>query len=368
MKAEWWTTAILLAISTAPMTAGEQPQHETSQREASVIKSDEQVVLFPALASRADDGAWTAEVHGWIFEPERGSTWRNELLAALDIQVQADGQTQGIFDQRARAFVVDNERDKSIALVLGDRRFVGEPSTANGHFRVSIRFTDDDARTAGTPGDGPVRLRVALPPAGGDRRFEGVVYRVSDTGLSVICDIDDTVRVTGVGDREMLIRTTFFREFEPVPAVRERCAELAAAEAQFHYVSSSPWQLYEPLERFLRDAGFPAGSFHLKSFRIKDSTFLSLFDAPEAHKAPVIENLFQHWPRRRFVLIGDSGEKDPEIYGDLARRFPEQVRRIDVRDMKSEGRDSPRLKAAFRDVPPEKWTLISAAEKATEKP
>jgi phosphatidate phosphatase APP1 len=78
--------------------------------------------------------------------------------------------------------------------------------------------------------------------------------------------------------------------------------------------------------------------------------------------------MFQRWPRRRFVLIGDSGEKDPEIYGDLARRFPEQVQRIDVRDLKGEGRDSPRMKAAFRDVPPEKWTLISAAEKAPETP
>jgi phosphatidate phosphatase APP1 len=193
--------------------------------------------------------------------------------------------------------------------------------------------------------------------------FKGLVYRIEDSGLSVICDIDDTVRITGVGDRESLIRSTFFESFKPVPEVRAQCSELAAAGAQFHYVSASPWQLYEPLERFLRDEGFPAGSFHLKAFRLKDSTFLSLFDNPEIHKRPIIEGLIQRWPGRRFVLIGDTGERDPELYGDIARRFPQQVERVYLRDLRNSGRGDPRLKEALREVPAEKWVLITTPQR-----
>ena len=38
------------------------------------------------------------------------------------------------------------------------------------------------------------------------------------------------------------------------------------------------------------------------------------------------------FPKRRFILIGDSGEKDPEVYREIQRRFPAQVQEIMIRD------------------------------------
>jgi len=364
VKAQRWVKLAAIGVAAA---CG----HVCAQSpEASRVKSDERVVLFPTLAARNESGEWQADVRGWIYEPEHDSAWRNKLLEALGHGAPPDNaEARRIFEERGRPFVADNESAKRIALLLGERPFVGEPSGANGHFKASIRFTDSDARAAGEDDPrAPLTLRVALAD-GDDRRFLGLVYRIEDSGLSVICDIDDTVRITGVGDRESLIRSTFFESFKPVPEVRAQCSELAAAGAQFHYVSASPWQLYEPLERFLRDEGFPAGSFHLKAFRLKDSTFLSLFDNPEIHKRPIIEGLIQRWPGRRFILIGDTGERDPELYGDIARRFPQQVERVYLRDLRNARRRDPRLKEALREVPAEKWVLITAPkEPAPTKP
>jgi phosphatidate phosphatase APP1 len=125
--------------------------------------------------------------------------------------------------------------------------------------------------------------------------------------------------------------------------------------AAFHYVSAGPWQLYGDLEEFRQAEGFPAGSFHMKLFRVKDSSFFDLFADADRTKLAAIEPLFETFPQRRFVLVGDSGERDPEIYGDLARRYPDLVRAIFIRDVTGEERTAPRYGDAYRGCPEEKW-------------
>jgi phosphatidate phosphatase APP1 len=132
--------------------------------------------------------------------------------------------------------------------------------------------------------------------------------------------------------------------------------------AQFHYVSASPWQLYQPLSEFVRRNGFPAGTFHLKYFRVMDGTVLNLFQSPEAYKPGVIEPLLERFPQRRFVLVGDSGERDPEIYGALARKFPRQIVRILIRDVTGEAADAPRYRKAFDGLPLAQWRIFKEPE------
>jgi phosphatidate phosphatase APP1 len=128
--------------------------------------------------------------------------------------------------------------------------------------------------------------------------------------------------------------------------------------AQFHYVSASPWQLYVPLAAFMHSNGFPAGSFHLKSFRPKDRSFFELFASPVEYKLSVIEPLLKRFPKRQFVLVGDSGEKDPEVYARLAREHPEQIVMILIRELSDEGPESTRYRTVFQKLPSEKWRLF----------
>ena len=75
-----------------------------------------------------------------------------------------------------------------------------------------------------------------------------------------------------------------------------------------------------------------------------------------------IEPLLSGWPKRRFVLVGDSGERDPEVYGEIARRHPDRVHRIFIRDVTGERSDAARYKEAFRDVPAGSWSVFRNAE------
>ena len=141
-------------------------------------------------------------------------------------------------------------------------------------------------------------------------------------------------------------------------AWRKRYRQWADAGLAFHYVSSSPWQLYEPLASFLSDTGFPEGSLDLRLFRIKDRTALNLGADSLTTKPPVIEQLLQAYPERRFILVGDSGERDPEVYALIARKYPAQILRIFIRDVTGEPADAARYTECFRDLPADLWQLF----------
>lgn len=92
---------------------------------------------------------------------------------------------------------------------------------------------------------------------------------IPPTGLSIISDIDDTVKLSDVLNKRELLRNTFLREFVPVDGMAALYQHWEQQhDAVFHYVSASPWQLQPELEAFLRSSGFPLATFHLKSVRV----------------------------------------------------------------------------------------------------
>ncbi|MBK9756150.1 MAG: App1 family protein [Nannocystis sp.] len=120
-----------------------------------------------------------------------------------------------------------------------------------------------------------------------------------------------------------------------------------------------PLAALRPIDGFFKAANFPPGSLHLKQFRWKDSSFFSLFQDPVAYKKPILAALLTRFPGRRFVLVGDSGEQDPEVYGIIYREFPDQVAAIYIRDVTAEPREAARYTAAFAEVPGDRWTLFT---------
>ncbi|MBN2381518.1 DUF2183 domain-containing protein [bacterium] len=92
------------------------------------------------------------------------------------------------------------------------------------------------------------------------------VFLVPEQGLSVISDIDDTVKVSNVLDSHRMLQATFLEEFQVVSGMPQLFQCLHARGTTFHYVSGSPWQLYQPLLDFFQSSGLPAGSVQLKHF------------------------------------------------------------------------------------------------------
>lgn len=110
--------------------------------------------------------------------------------------------------------------------------------------------------------------------------------------------------------------------------------------ASFHYVSGAPWQLFQPLCDFIDKEGFPEGSFHMKSVPanlLSPATWKDLLklvgDATVEQKLAQISNIMTRFPGRKFILVGDSGEHDPEIYQQLQNTFGDQITKIVIRDV-----------------------------------
>jgi len=320
------------------------------------IKKDEEVIFFPTIGhSVAGSEEWELPIHGWIFEPEQRRISLEVLKLGLGLKgVKMTTDEEKIFKDRARAFMVDDERKKTISIAVNGISHTLETSHPDGHFRGEIRLSNQQIGES----RGTVPFH-ALTREGDKRKFEGTVHLIEDSGVSVVCDIDDTIKVSDVRNHHELLRNTFCRDFRPVPGMASVLQGwVTNSHAQFHYVSASPWQLYPALDEFIRNNGFPVGSFHLKQFRFKDQTFFSLFQSPEVHKRQVLEPMLKQFPKRRFVFVGDSGEKDPEIYGSLAREFPNQVVRIYIRSVTGESTESPRYPIAFAGLPPAAWKVF----------
>lgn len=334
--------ACWLGVSFAPTSGAETK-----------LKADERIVFYPSVAQRIpSENAWRVEIRGCVFEPEaRG--WTTAILReALELKnVELTAEEEKTFNERARLFLVDHERRKKVFVRFDNQIIATGRSGADGRFSREIILPDTilERRSPFT----------AALSEGDKRMFSGEVFPLEEDGVSVISDIDDTIKITEVRDRNATLRNTFLREFQPAPGMAEFYQRLARERgAQYHYISASPWQLYEPLQEFVGKQGFPRGTFELKEFRWKSRKFFSLFADPVTYKTGVIEPLLKQFPKRRFILIGDSGEKDPEIYATLTRKFPQQIERIYIRDVTNEPAASERYTKAFAGIPIRRWQIF----------
>ena len=336
------------------------------------LDRDEQVEFYQT-AALLDPAAerTTFAVHGRIYEPEPDSPWRRQLLERLCDLLELDPAERAgkLFLARAAKFLVDNERRQRIDVRFGARTVTLAPSAADGHSQSLVTLPTVEVRRLQTVAAGGVP--TVRFDAGGTSRdprtFSGRVHLVAPTGLSIVSDVDDTIKDSNVLDRRELIRNTFLRDYRAVAGMAEvyRCWE--AAGAAFHYVSASPWQLYADLEAFRVAERLPAGSMTLRHFRLSDGTAAALVGSSEAYKRTTIEGLMTAFPRRTFVFVGDSGERDPEIYGELARRRPAQSALIAIRLVTDDAPDGARLRAAFRDVDPRRIVLFREASELARR-
>lgn len=338
------------------------------------LKRDESITFYPSIAHSIEDG-WRMEIRGLVFEPEKRDLSLWMLREALDLRnIEFSAEEQRIFNDRARLFLRDHERRKQIIVRFNQKAYRVGRSQTDGTFKGDIKLMFKDGLENGL-GLGltkhPTRPFEYFAALNSDdsRRITGEVFALDEIGLSVISDIDDTIKITEVRDRNATLRNTFLREFQPVPGMAEFYQRLARERrAQFHYISASPWQLYEPLAAFVETNGFPRGTFELKEFRWKSRKFFSLFADPVKYKTGVIEPLLKQFPKRRFMLIGDSGEKDPEIYAALARKFPKQIEQIYICDVSGEASDSPRYQQTFGGLAPDRWKIFTHPEELSLQP
>ncbi|TAL18400.1 DUF2183 domain-containing protein [bacterium] len=319
------------------------------------LKPDETALFYPTDAALVN-GVWEVPVHGWIFEPEEDSVKRGFLLdlakKMFDKELRPEEET--LFKQRAIRFLADSEEGKKVSLSLCKKESKAAVSSEGG--QVNLILTIPEVELCETQ-KGWTEARTE--PDGGDGRvFTAPVQLVEPRGVSVVSDIDDTIKISNVLNREALFENTFLRPFVPVGGMPAAYRKWESEGARFHYLSASPWQLYEPLFAFLEAEGFPRGSLYLKSFRLTPSGIIEITNHSLDYKLSRLTALFERYPERKFILVGDSGEQDPEIYGQIARKVTEKVLAIFIRDVTGDAPGSDRYRKAFSDIPEDKIRIF----------
>jgi phosphatidate phosphatase APP1 len=155
--------------------------------------------------------------------------------------------------------------------------------------------------------------------------------------FGVVSDLDDTVITTNVLSKwEMLKNTALRNEYSRLPfkgvAAFYRALQKGLSDENnpFFYVSSSPWNLYPFLIEFLRINEIPPGALFLKDFG--NHTIFNSGDHA-SHKTEKIERILNVYPQLPFILIGDSGERDPEIYREIVHKYPNRIRAVYIRSV-----------------------------------
>ncbi len=313
----------------------------------SVIKPDEEVLFYPTYSFEAPDGTITCNIHGQIFEREDDSVLRTALTSSIaEALEENEDENNPYVKERIKPFLYDNKGGKKISVLLNQRSYILRKSESNGHIHSVISLPHINI------GTGSLISFRAITSAKDSRSFTGSSIFISRSGISVISDIDDTIKDSNVLNKKELIRNTFMRKFKAVNGMPEFYRKLESQGSVFHYVSGSPWQLYQPISGFLRDERFPTGTVHLKYTSSRNSSIIDFVKGDQVeYKVKNIEAIMADLPHRKYILIGDSGESDPEVYTKIAERHKQNVIAVYIRDVNKPG-DNPERYSNLRSMGP----------------
>lgn len=305
----------------------------------------EEVTFFPTYGYREGNG-WNINVRGWVHQNRShlNKIVTKLMTALVTVKDKCDSAEMTNFQSRSNDFEDD---DKSLEKVI--IKFDSDPdaklyefnnrSDANGIVELDLTLTDDRAKQL-LASEKSANGWLTYSAVSDEHTGRGRIRLIEPDGVSLISDIDDTIKVTDIpAGKDTVLRNTFCRDFKSLPEMAKSYSDLG--DVPVHYVSGGPQQMFGPLYDFLiiEPGGFPEGTFHLNFFpknflsadtrRLAVGGFKSTFD----HKVEEITKLMKRFPRRQFILIGDSGEVDPEVYKKIRSERPEQVKEIRIRDL-----------------------------------
>ncbi len=286
-----------------------------------------------------------ARIEDWVHEQREARALRAGRLPALVAYPGYGGD--GWVRVLARVLLVEPgaERGAQYENVRGWRSF-----TSLALNDVDVTIAAGDERHVVTADRGgvvdaivPIRLEpgwreVTLEVAGSQPVAAPVFVVDPATRFGVVSDIDDTVMVTSL-PRPLLAAWNAFVLDEhgrtPVPGMAvlyERIAQQHPG-SPFIYLSTGAWNAAPALSRFLSRNLYPAGSMLLTDWGPTHDRF---FRSGKEHKRLQLERLAREFPDIRWLLVGDDGQHDEELYGEFANRHPQNVRAVAIRELSAQ--------------------------------
>jgi len=313
-----------------------------------------------------------------VLQPFRGYGTTERVFLIGRVLRQADWGRQ--LDAGLRRDAVDVLRRASRRAVGGlpvEVEFLGARTTvktdADGYFRIAMapgHPPDPDHRWH------PMTIRLTRPVALEARAAVFVTPRTARR--AVISDIDDTVVHTGVANKIKMFWHLFGQDADrrvPFPGVgalyralhhgpegtAEPGAPGAGGEANpLLFVSRAPWGIYDVLTAFFETLGIPGPLLFLREWGIRLSNPLPR--RAEDHKRVLIEHMLEVIGERPVVLIGDSGQRDPEVYARVVQDFPGRIAAVFIRDLDRDAERSAAIRAMAEQVEAAGAELVLATD------
>lgn len=285
----------------------------------------------------------SAQRGGIVLQPYRGYGSAREVfligrvfrqpLATVASDREPDTLLRALADV-GRRFLRRGVRNASLVV-----RFTGkvQPLTTDrdGYFRAHLRLDEPPPADLvwheielelSAPVSVSTRVELFIPPPA--CRFV------------VISDIDDTIMHTGVANKLRMLWRLFMEDAEsrtafPGVAALLRALHLGATGSERNpmlYISRAPWSIYEVLDAFFQQHAIPVGP--LLFLREWGLTLQSPMPRrAKGHKLALIRHMLEVYQELPFILIGDSGQRDPEIYAQVVREHPGRVRAVYIRNV-----------------------------------
>jgi len=188
------------------------------------------------------------------------------------------------------------------------------------------------------PGWRTVTVRTDDPDYEDAPAVEAPVYIVDgDADFGIVSDIDDTVMVTALPRPLLAAWNTFVLNEHartPTPGMAVLYDRLAHAHSGTPtiYLSTGAWNVAPTLQRFLGRNLYPRGPLLLTDW---GPTHDRLFRSGRQHKVDNLARLAEEFPQVKWLLFGDDGQHDEEIYGEFALAHPDNVRAVAIRQLSS---------------------------------
>lgn len=246
---------------------------------------------------------------------DEGPTERQDATGAL---------TPTRYDRGWRAFVTAPASGVPVTVTIGERTVYGRSDRSG--------YVDLVAHDHGLE---PGWQQVVVQARGTDPVPADVFIVADDVTFGLVSDIDDTVITTMLPRPLIAAWNTFVlrgktRRAVPGMAPLYRSILSAHPGAPIVYVSTGAWNTVATLTRFLIEAGYPLGPLFMTDW---GPTNTGWFRSGQAHKRTSLDRLARDFPHITWLLFGDDGQHDPQLYADFAAARPDRVDAVCLRQL-----------------------------------
>ncbi|KAJ6256928.1 hypothetical protein Dda_7811 [Drechslerella dactyloides] len=362
MHIDWLATIVALAAIASPVLS--IPVPENLPRGAPLITDN--VLLFDAPAFMNANGEWTASFR--MFSSLRQIDTKiisGPLTAAIEAFGVEVGNGAHNLLERTKLFLAISRSSITVDVKVAGCNTVSVGETSSGGLlEKSIGVGKCDGSFA------PKSISGSVPRFFSSDAFEGTLFPSPPTGFGVISDVDDTIKVSNVLDKKAAIKALLIEDHKAVDGMPQLYSKLNGAlnTPQWLYLTGSPYQFYPSLRQFIFET-YPKGPIVTQNLTFSEPKALLAAIVNDSgvrdYKVAQMEKFVSYYPQKKFVMIGDSTQQDPEAYAEVARRHPDSIQCIWIRQVQNATNTPERFASAFKAVPQAKWKVFTNPAEVT---